>query len=228
MPTRPAALAALSAVPALLLLALAPAGAEGRRELGAHVHGHGQLDLAREGNRLSLALRAPGADIVGCAPAAAAEADRRAVETALALLADPLALLALPAAAGCAATSAEAELETGGDHDHDDDHDHDGSHGEAHSHGDDDDHDADHAEHHDDDDHDAHDHDAEPAGGHSELHARWELVCEDADAIDSIGFPYFAKFPGAQELAVQVVSDRGARVFEVERDAPALALDGGL
>ena len=38
--------------------------AEERRELGPHEHGTGRLVVAIEGNRISMALDAPGADVV--------------------------------------------------------------------------------------------------------------------------------------------------------------------
>ena len=197
---------------ALLALGLAahPATAQEHRALGAHVHGHGRLDIAREGDRIALALVAPGADVVGFEHAPQSEADRAAVEAALDRLSRPLELIAFPEAAGCEVLEVAAEL-VGEDHAED----------EAHAHDDGDDHAHDEGDEHAHDDHDE-------AGGHSEFHALWELSCTDPGAIDALAFPYFDAFPGAQELAVQVVSDTGARAFEVERDAPELDLDGAL
>ena len=197
---------------ALLALGLAahPATAQEHRELGAHVHGHGRLDIAREGDRIALALVAPGADVVGFEHAPQSETDRAAVEAALDRLSRPLELIAFPEAAGCEVLEVAAEL-VGEDHAED----------EAHAHDDGDDHAHDEGDEHAHDDHDE-------AGGHSEFHALWELSCTDPGAIDALAFPYFDAFPGAQELAVQVVSDTGARAFEVERDAPELDLDGAL
>ncbi|MGR3780430.1 MAG: DUF2796 domain-containing protein [Albimonas sp.] len=197
---------------ALLALGLAahPATAQEHRALGAHVHGHGRLDIAREGDRIALALVAPGADVVGFEHAPQSEADRAAVEAALDRLSRPLELIAFPEAAGCEVLEVAAEL-VGEDHAED----------EAHAHDDGDDHAHDEGDEHAHDDHDE-------AGGHSEFHALWELSCTDPGAIDALAFPYFDAFPGAQELAVQVVSDGGARAFEVERDAPELDLDGAL
>ena len=42
-----------------------PASAEEHRQLGAHVHGHGRLNIAIEGNTISMELEVPGMDIVG-------------------------------------------------------------------------------------------------------------------------------------------------------------------
>ena len=76
-----------------LLAALAwTAHAEERRELGAHEHGHAKLNVAIDGSALALEIEAPGMDVLGFEHPAASEQDRAAVETARAVLADPLAL----------------------------------------------------------------------------------------------------------------------------------------
>ncbi len=38
---------------------------EEHRQLGAHVHGHGHLNIAIEGKTVSMELEVPGADVVG-------------------------------------------------------------------------------------------------------------------------------------------------------------------
>ncbi|MGB0914374.1 MAG: ZrgA family zinc uptake protein, partial [Phaeobacter italicus] len=85
----------------IALLAAAPALAEESRQLGTHEHGVGLMNMAIDGDVLAIELNVPGADIVGFEHAATAEADRAAVERALAVLADPANLIALPAAAAC-------------------------------------------------------------------------------------------------------------------------------
>jgi hypothetical protein len=42
--------------------------------------------------------------------------------------------------------------------------------------------------------------------------------------LTEISFAYFAAFPNALEVEVQVISDAGATAFEVERDTPTLDL----
>jgi hypothetical protein len=64
-----------------------------------------------------LELHAPGADIVGFEYAAESAQDRAAVDAAVATLAKPLELFALPAAAGCSVVQASAGLESEEDHD---------------------------------------------------------------------------------------------------------------
>ena len=92
--------------------------AEEHRELGAHEHGRGTLNIAVEGNKVTMELEVPGVDIVGFEHAAKTDREKAAVETAKTQLAAPLALFALPAAAACRVTEATVEVEIG-EHDHD-------------------------------------------------------------------------------------------------------------
>jgi hypothetical protein len=62
--------------------------------------------------------------------------------------------------------------------------------------------------------------------GHAEFHAQYPLDCADPGAIDRIEFAFFELFPNAREVEVQMISDKGSQVFEVERDAPLLDLAG--
>lgn len=207
MPLAPtfAALLAVSAA----LASPAALHAETRR-LGAHVHGHGALRIAVEGTAVEIELEAPGADLAGFEHAPSTEVETATIRAAEADLAHPLDLLTFPKNAGCREVSATVErtAEEHGGGKGDDDH---------AEHGDDDD----HAEHGDDDDH-------ADAGGHSGFRASWSLICEDPSAITGMEFPYFARFPNARELEVQILSARGARGYEVAREDPRLDLDGGL
>ena len=51
------------------------------------------------------------------------------------------------------------------------------------------------------------------------------LSCDNPDALSDIEFAYFATFPNALEVEVQIITAAGAQAFEVERDAPVLDLD---
>ena len=48
------------------------------------------------------------------------------------------------------------------------------------------------------------------------------------DKLTSIEFPYFRKFPGAEELEVNLVTTRGQTKFEVKRSKPRLDLTGAM
>lgn len=209
---------------ALSVVVATPAIAEQTRQLDAHEHGVGQLDIAFDGQKIAMELHVPGADIVGFEYAAASAEDRAAIDAAVATLARPLDLFVVTDAAGCSVVQASAALESEESHDdHAADHgeEHDAEHGEDHAH-------ADHKEEahgHDDHDHEAHAEHAEEAG-HTEFHAEYLLDCADPDAVTEITFAYFEAFPNALEVEVQIISDAGATSFEVARDAPTLDLRG--
>ena len=189
----------MKALPFLIATAITatPVIAEETRQLDAHEHGVGQLNIAIDGQQIAMELHAPGADIVGFEYAAESAKDLAAVDAAVAKLSAPLALFVLPEAAGCSIVEASAGLESEEEHE---------EHGDEHA----------------EDGHD--DHADEP--GHTEFHAEYLLNCAEPSAITGIDFAYFGSFPNALEVEVQIITDTGATSFEVERDAPTLYLTG--
>jgi hypothetical protein len=83
------------------------------RELGPHEHGRGTLNIAVEGNKISLELEVPGVDIVGFEHEAKSRNDKTTLEKAKQKLSAPLSLFKFPASAGCRVTEAKVEVETG-------------------------------------------------------------------------------------------------------------------
>lgn len=181
------------------------AHAETERQLDAHIHGVGALNIAVSGQTVAMEFRAPGADIVGFEYAPQTDADRTAVDTAIATLSRPMDLFAVPVDAACAVTQASAQLEFGSEEAHTDSHDHDHDHSHDH------DHDKDHSH---------------AAEGHSEFHAEYTLTCDALDALTQIAFPYFEMFKAARALEVQIVTEAGAQAFTVTPEAPVLSLQG--
>ena len=96
---------------ALAVVSTTPVFAEQTRQLDAHEHGVGQLDIAFDGKQILMELHAPGADIVGFEYAAESAEDRAKVDAAVAILARPSDLFVLTEAAGCTIVLASAELE---------------------------------------------------------------------------------------------------------------------
>jgi hypothetical protein len=184
-------LIAAAALAFVLLAGPAQRGnAQEHRQLGAHQHGHGTLNIAIEGRTLEAELEVPGADIVGFEHPAASAADKRKIAAARKTLANPSVLLALPARAGCTLKSAKVALEgeeEGAAH-------HDEKHGEKHE-----------------------GHAGEAI--HSEFHVAWTFDCAGVAALTQIGFPYFTAFPNAQELEVTLITRKGQKTFEVNRKA---------
>jgi len=202
---------------ALSALATTSATAEETRQLDAHVHGTGQLDIAFDGQQVAMELHAPGADIVGFEYVPESAEDRAAVENAVATLARPMDLFMISEAAGCSVIQATAGLEAEED-------DHEGHDHDEHAH---EDH-ADKDEHgHDKHAHDEHAHeDHADEATHTEFHAEYLLNCADPAAVSEITFAYFEVFPNALEVEVRIISAAGATSYEVERDAPKLDLRG--
>ena len=122
----------------ILTIALAtPAIAENTRQLDAHEHGIGALNIAIEGATVAMEFHAPGADIVGFEYAAKSDADHAAIDAAVTTLSAPLDLFVFPDAAGCIVASAKAALESEEGHEdhaeHDDDHADEAGHTEFHA-----------------------------------------------------------------------------------------------
>ena len=185
------------------------------RELDAHQHGHGYLNIAIEGSTLYIELETPGADIVGFEHPARSDEDKAAIEDAKGRLSDPIGLFGVPAEASC--TLVEVSVEPVGyglgmDDDHHDEHD------EAHE---DDDHDE-HAE----DMHNDHDEHEDEMESHAEFHAEYRLQCDDPAAITSLTLTYFDVFSGAEELEVNLITDAGQSRQEVTPAEPVVNLGG--
>jgi hypothetical protein len=186
-------------------VAAQPARAEEEhRELGAHEHGHGTLNIAVEAKRVSLELEVPGMDIVGFEHAAESKTDKAAVETATGTLREPLKLFKVPDAAGCKVAEAKVEVEAEDEHG---DHDHDAKAEEK----------DDHANEEGDKNHEEHE-------GHNEFHATYALDCAKPESLTSIAFDYFKSFKGAERLTVNVVTAKAQSTHEVTRDKPSLDL----
>ena len=175
-----------------------PLAAQAHREVGAHEHGRGTLNIAVEGNRVTMELEVPGADIVGFEHAAKTRREKAAVEKAKAHLAAPLALFVLPASAACRVTEAKVEVETGA-HGHGAKATAKGAHAGKTS---------------------------AKSDGHSEFHAEYAFECAAPGHLTAIEFGYFRAFDGAQKLTVNVITAKGQSKFEVTRATPSLSLAG--
>ncbi|MEM1422143.1 MAG: DUF2796 domain-containing protein [Pseudomonadota bacterium] len=81
-----------------------------KRQLDAHVHGEGVLNIAVEGGELQMELASPGADIVGFETKPETDEQKAAVEAAKKTLSDPIAVFGPSAAANCEIEKADVEL----------------------------------------------------------------------------------------------------------------------
>jgi hypothetical protein len=107
-----------------------------RGSLGAHEHGVARLNAALDGKTLELELESPAMNLVGFEHEARSEADKAKVAAARAELEQPLALFAIPAAAGCKVADQEIESPLFSDKAQHDKHakEHDHQHSEVHAH----------------------------------------------------------------------------------------------
>jgi Protein of unknown function (DUF2796) len=173
------------------------AGAAQERQLGAHEHGRGVLNIAIEGGRVSLELEAPGADIVGFEHAARTPRQKAALKQAKQQLLAPQGLFKFPSAAGCVVAEASVDVEPGQ---------HQG--GEAKGAG-------------------AGGTKGEAAGeGHSNFHGQYAFNCKDPARITGVEFAYFQAFAGAQKLEVNVITPKGQTKFDVTRTKARIDLAG--
>ena len=153
----------------IFFIIASPVFSEDARQLNAHEHGIGALNIAIEAPLVVMEFHAPGADIVGFEYAAKSDADHGANEE---------------------------------DHQgHDDKHDH---------------------KHEDHGDHDEQKHAA--SSGHTEFHAEYSLICSNIEALTQIDFAYFKVFPNSKQVALQLISQLGARAFDIKSGAPRLDL----
>jgi hypothetical protein len=170
---------------------------EQHRELAPHVHGAGTLNIAIDGATVTMELNAPAHDIVGFEHKPNNAAQRRAIDTAKRQLSRPLALFVVPPAAGCIVKSAEVKFDTG----------------EAKT-------------------APAKAAPAKPAAEpkpeaaeakHADFDADYVLTCKAPDKVQSIQFPYFKAFRGAEKLTVTIVGASQQR-YEVAASAPTIIL----
>lgn len=84
-----------------------------RRELGPHVHGAGTLNIAIEGNKVSLDLSAPANDILGFEHQPSTSEQKQVLEKASAVLGKPLELFGFPTGAECTVETANVVFNAG-------------------------------------------------------------------------------------------------------------------
>lgn len=183
------------------VLAQQPAAPEPTtRQLGAHAHGTGKLNIAIERRTVEIELEAPGSDIVGFEHAATTPEQKKAIAEARALLAKPLALFKPPEAAGCKVASSRVRL-VGGDHGH--------AHGHSHGHG--------------------KSKGGKSADPHSEFEATYTLTCGKPDQLDVLELDYFKSFPRAEALDIVIVGAKGQQLKQkATRAQPRVVLKGAL
>ncbi|WP_165681713.1 DUF2796 domain-containing protein [Metapseudomonas otitidis] len=168
---------------------------EGHGSLGAHEHGVARLNAALDGSTLELELESPAMNLVGFEHEARSDADKAAVAKARAELEKPLALFALPEAAGCKVSEQKLESPLFGN-----------APEKAHEH------------EHKHEDGDKHDHE------HSEIHAHYHLECATPAKLTGLDLKgLFTRFPATQKIQVQLIGPKGQQGAELTPAASSLS-----
>ena len=196
--------AAISAL--LVVQPLAAAQDPGQRQHGTHEHGVASLTIAIDGTLMQVALESPAMNLVGFEHAPASDAQRKALEDALAVLADWGRLFRVPEEADCDLVQAEVEAPPG--HLGEDgaggtDRDSARVPGHGHEHG--------------------HEHEDDHAGAaHADIRAAYRLDCRDPGALTRLDLGLFDAFPGTERVRVQFVTPGGQGAVELTPADPVL------
>lgn len=166
---------------ALLAFNTAALGGESeRRQLGAHAHGYGTLDVVVAGDDMVIELRIPAVNVVGFEHDPGSDEERRAVIEALADFRRPDRLFDPSDAAGCKAQDVKVTL-AGMKHPEDSDADTGrGGHGD----------------------------DEQKKTGHAELHGEYRFRCRAPRMLARLGVRLFDYLRNAEELEARVVTER--------------------
>ncbi len=184
---------------AVLTCAASTASAEEHRQLGAHVHGHGRLNIAIEDKTMSMELVVPGDDIVGFEHEPSTPEQKATLDKAKAKLAHGLSLFTPSSSGGC--TQKSAKVSTEAEHGDEHEHEHEAVGGDEKEEG---------------------------GHQHSEFRNEYTFECASLSQITSMTFEYFKAFPNAQELDISLISPKGQTSYEVKRDKPTLDLTGSM
>ena len=150
------------------------------RQLDAHTHGYGELNVAIDGQKVALELNSPAFNIVGFEHSSETDKDKATIKNALSILNDGSELFLFPAISGCRlvnvnVVSSLIEEQHSVHKDHDSDHKN--SKHEDHSNND----------------------------IHSEFHANYQFQCDVIEKVNTIQVMIFKHFPNTRQLNVQMI-----------------------
>ena len=185
-----------------------------KRELDAHAHGHGSINLVTEGEELVIELEIPGANVVGFEHAPNTDEQKAKVEQAVETFRKGATLFAATANAKCELEDVAVTLGAigHGDSEHEE---HDTDKHEEHE--------TEKHEEHETKDGDegtqAHEHaDEGDSETHSELHATYVFHCENPAALAAVDVKVFEFLLDAEALDAQVVTANLQSAVELTPD----------
>ena len=172
------------------------------RQLDAHNHGFGELNVAIEGQTVVLELNSPAFNIVGFEHPPETNKDKATIKDAVSVLNDGSKLFLFPITAGCrlASVNIGSSLINGQHSAHED---HDSDHKDAKH----EDHDSDHkdAKHEDHKDRDI----------HSEFQANYKFKCDVIKKVNTIRIMIFKHFPNTSQLDVKTILPNGQSAMKL-------------
>lgn len=167
----------------------------------SHVHGHGKLLIAQEGQQWHLAFELPAANLLGFEHEAETAAQQTLINEWQSRLQDPQQVFGM--AGHCELKHMSVSLpgsEEGEHQEHDDherdNHEHNEAAGSEHE-------ETEHEEHH-----------------HADVDASYELQCDST--VSGIDVKLFAQAPSLQEIEVQWIADVGQGMREITPSSPSV------
>jgi hypothetical protein len=175
------------------------------RQLDAHNHGFGELNVAIEGQTVVIELNSPAFNIVGFEHSPETNKDKAAIKDAVSVLNDGSKLFLFPTTAGCRLASVHigSSLIDGQHSAHKN---HDGDHKDS-KHDDHKDHDDDHK----DSKHDDH----KERDIHSEFQANYKFQCDVVEKVNTIQIMIFKHFPNTRQLDVKTILPNGQSAMKL-------------
>tara|TARA_R110000751_G_scaffold98775_3_gene191991 strand:+ start:5638 stop:6243 length:606 start_codon:yes stop_codon:yes gene_type:complete len=167
-----------------------------------HEHGVASLNLAIEGNQVSIDLDSPAVNLLGFEHAASQPEDIAKVAAVQAQLHHAEQLFQFPADAGCTLASADLDSPLFAEHEHEE---------PAHE----DEHETAEHEH----EHEEHNH------PQADIEAQFIFNCAQPAALSSLQLPLFSVFPGLQRLNLQAITPNGQLGAELTPDHPVVSFN---
>lgn len=161
----------------------------------SHEHGAGTMNIALDGELLTIELEIPGNDIVGFEHVAKSENDKAKIDSAIKTLKEVTKIFSFLPANSCVVKSAPQIAFVAEGEDEDDSHGHHGMH---------------------------HDEDEEDTTTHTELKAEYSFDCK---GLNGVKFEGFSQFPTIKELDAQVAFGNVQSSYELSPNEPTAYLE---
>jgi hypothetical protein len=167
-----------------------------QHQLGTHRHGTGQLNIAMEGREVYLELDSPAADVAGFEHAPSSNAEKTALDAAVAILKDGDRLFRFSPAAGCRLHTAHVTAPVPGT--------------------------AGHKAHHDGTTKPGAARDRPAENAHADIRVDYHFVCKQPARLERLNVGLFATFPAIEHIEVQFITEGRQGAAELTAANPVL------